>query len=113
MPPREGAQTDDGMNPSIHHDALEPNLTNSDMTILRALPPWNSPWEPDYTRDHPINIWQLGERLNTLDLADLHRTLNGLEHLDLAYECPARRAAGRVWPQRWMRTDKGDKAVTT
>lgn len=87
---------------------LEPTLTAGDLKVLRALPPWSRPWDPDYSQDHPVSVWRVGEKLRVMDLEDLHRTLAGLDHLGYAYRCGF---AGARRPVRWMRTERGDEAV--
>ena len=84
-------------------EALEPKLAPLDLRVLGAIPPlvgWEAP------EDAP-SVWGIGERLGYLDVAELARILNGLQHLGYvqcsAYYDPKKR--------RYWRLAKGDEAV--
>lgn len=65
-------------------DALEPELTPFDRRVLNALDVWADDREP--FGDTPLDwrdIWTIGRRLRSYDLAEIHRVLNGLA--DLGY----------------------------
>lgn len=78
--------------------ALEPKPTKQDLRVLKAVP--REPGEE-------LTIWQIGEVLETTELDDLERTLNGFQHLGYvgdALDHTRRRIV-------WWRTAKGDAAV--
>lgn len=86
-------------------DTLEPGLTKGDKRVLAAI----TACGPDDWAKRELGmaatIWQVAETLDTQDLADLRRTLNGLEHL--GYITWARSASRKR--RVYWRTAKGDE----
>jgi hypothetical protein len=92
---------------STPSNALEAALTKHDKAVLSAI----TACGPDEWAKRDLGmaatIWQIAETLNTEDLPDLHRTLNGLIHLEYAHSCESRARQRCVY---W-RTRKGDKVL--
>lgn len=85
---------------------LEPSLTVYDRRVLMAVPGGDT---DTWLRDGTIGrtTWQIAEALDTLDVADLSRTLHGLEHLGYVTRKKSRKRGREVW---W-RTQRGDAAL--
>jgi hypothetical protein len=87
-------------------DTLEPGLAKMDKRVLAAIPECGEIEQRLRKGGEAVTVWQVGEALDTLDLVDLRRTLNGLEHLGYvegAGVLPARRV--------YWRTRKGDEVL--
>jgi hypothetical protein len=89
-------------------DTLEPCLTKADKAVLAAV----TACGPDEWAKRELGmaatVWQIAETLDTNDLADLGRTLNGLQHL--GYVCRAHSRARKRWV--YWRTRKGDEVLS-
>ena len=84
---------------------LEPRLTRSDLRVLRAFPPDSEEFGADPAAS--ASLWQVGERLDQMDLGSLLLTVLGLHHLGYLHQSTSRSRKCTVW---W-RTSKGDEAA--
>ena len=87
--------------------ALEPKLDPISLEVLRAIPACGKDEWRERGIHETLTLWQIGEAVRSTDLADVLLTLNGLVHLDYAFQS---RSAIRMMTV-YFRTQKGDGAV--
>jgi hypothetical protein len=86
--------------------ALEPTLTALDRQVLAALPEAGESVIPREV-DRSVTVWQVGERLDIIELFGTVQILLGLAQLGYAETSISKSRNRSVW---W-RTPKGDAAV--
>lgn len=87
---------------------LAPSLRAYDRKVLAAVPP--SEWA--LITGGGRSLWQIGEMLDTIELAGLGQVLYGLERSGYIVRYEVGTAPGNVLKRRrWRRTPRGDEAV--
>lgn len=87
---------------------LEPKLTAYDLRVLRVVPEGGEDWLLLKRKvEDAATVWEIAERLDTLDLHDLLVSLRGFKHLDYVFAATSKSRRRTVY---W-RTAKGDAAV--